>query len=68
MDERVKLLLTSGPKAISWCKDLIRNVPGMSLEEAGKYTAEVIAKLRISDEGQEGMRAFLEKRKPDWAK
>ena len=35
-----------------------------SLEENGTYTAEVIARLRMSDEGQEGMNAFLEKRKP----
>jgi methylglutaconyl-CoA hydratase len=38
----------------------------MSLEEAKKYTATVIADLRIGDEGQEGMKAFFEKRKPSW--
>ncbi len=62
----VALLVSSGPEAISTCKELLRNVSGMSLEDAKKYTAEVIAKLRISDEGQEGMNAFLEKRKPVW--
>ena len=40
----------------------------MSLAEAKSYTAETIAKLRISDEGQEGMKAFFEKRKPGWMK
>ena len=30
------------------------------------YTADMIASMRISDEGQEGMNAFLEKRKPKW--
>jgi methylglutaconyl-CoA hydratase len=39
----------------------------MSLEEAREYTARIIAELRISPEGQEGMAAFLEKRKPRWA-
>jgi methylglutaconyl-CoA hydratase len=39
----------------------------MDLDEAGPYTAEMIAKMRTSDEGQEGMAAFLEKRKPGWA-
>jgi methylglutaconyl-CoA hydratase len=40
----------------------------MRLEEAKTYTAEMIARLRVSREGQEGMAAFLEKRKPAWAK
>ena len=38
----------------------------MPLEEAKGYTAKVIAEVRVSDEGQEGMSAFLEKRKPAW--
>ncbi len=60
-------LVTSGPTAIAKCKELIRNVPQMSLDDAGPYTAEMIAKMRVSDEGQEGMAAFLEKRAPKWA-
>ena len=63
----VNQLVTSGPVAIAKCKELIRNVPQMDLDEAGPYTAEMIAKMRVSDEGQEGMAAFLEKRKPKWA-
>ena len=35
-------------------------------EEVTDYTCNVIAKQRISDEGQEGMSALLEKRKPNW--
>jgi methylglutaconyl-CoA hydratase len=66
IEDIVKLLVSSGPEAISTCKELLRNVVEMSLEDAKRYTAEVIAKLRISDEGQEGMNAFLEKRKPEW--
>lgn len=61
------LLISSGPEAITKCKELLRNVADMSLEDAKKFTAEVIAQLRISDEGQEGMNAFLEKRRPRWA-
>jgi methylglutaconyl-CoA hydratase len=68
VEARIGQLLSSGPKAIATCKELIRKVPGMSLEDAGPYTAEVIARLRISDEGQEGIQAFLEKRKPAWNK
>ncbi len=63
-----KQLITSGPEAIGMCKDLLSKVPEMSLKEAGKYTAEVISKMRISNEGQEGMNAFFDKRKPKWAK
>lgn len=67
IDEFVKQLISSGPEAIKKCKELLKRVPEVSLEEAKKYTAEVIAQLRISDEGQEGMNSFLEKRKPTWA-
>ena len=62
------LLLTSGPEAIAACKDLIDKTTRMSFEEVKKFTAEMIANLRISPEGQEGMAAFLEKRKPKWIK
>ena len=62
----VEKLLTSGPNAIAICKELLRKVPVMSFDEAKRMTAEAIANLRVSDEGQEGMKAFLEKRKPSW--
>ncbi len=66
--EITKLLLSSGPEAIAACKELITRAPGMSFEEAKTFTARMIANLRISEEGQEGMAAFLEKRKPKWTK
>lgn len=68
VDEIVSLLLTSGPEALASCKELIHKVPQMSFEEAKDFTARMIAKLRVSQEGQEGMAAFLEKRKPSWIK
>ena len=68
VNDLVGKLVSSGPDAIKSCKELLRRVSEMSLEQAKKYTAEVIAELRISDEGQEGMNAFLEKRKPKWNK
>jgi methylglutaconyl-CoA hydratase len=65
----IALLKTSGPKAMSQCKDLIFNISNnLTLEEAMKFTAKMIADIRASDEGQEGMAAFLEKRKPKWVK
>jgi len=67
VDRYLSQLLSSGPEAITTCKELLRNVPLMSYDEVKKYTAEVIARIRMSDEGQEGMAAFLEKRRPKWA-
>ena len=65
----IKLLLTSGPSAMSLCKKLIFDVSNkLSLEEALDYTAKMIAEIRASEEGQEGMQAFLEKRTPGWIK
>lgn len=66
VDDLVSKLISSGPEAIKSCKELLRRVSEMSTEQAKKYTAEVIAQLRISEEGQEGMNAFLEKRRPKW--
>jgi len=67
VDSYVQKILTSGPNAISVSKELVEKVPAMSIDDAKAYTAEVIAKLRVSEEGQEGMNAFFEKRKPAWA-
>lgn len=63
----VSSLLSSGPEALAKAKELLARVPGMSFEEAKRYTAEMIAALRASAEAQEGMTAFLEKRKPRWS-
>lgn len=69
LDEMVQMLLTSGPAAITHCKKLIDTVVNhIDLNEALTYTAKMIAEIRASDEGQEGMAAFLEKRKPKWVK
>jgi methylglutaconyl-CoA hydratase len=59
-------LLSSGPQALHICKKLAQQVGTMESTEALLYTAETIAHLRTSAEGQEGLRAFLEKRQPSW--
>lgn len=61
-------LCQCGPNAIAVCKELFRKVPEMNLSDAYYHTAEVIARLRVSPEAQEGMKAFLEKRPPSWQK
>lgn len=64
--EKIGMIVSGGPQALSVSKALIRRVSEGTLEENSKYTAELIARLRMSDEGQEGMNAFLEKRPPHW--
>lgn len=68
VNARVASILGSAPGAISEAKKLIRMVPDMDASEAREYTLTKIAELRASFEGQEGMRAFLDKRKPQWSK
>lgn len=72
LDSAVNKLLqsiqSSGPKAVAMAKKLLNEVPCMTPAEFIPHTAELIAKLRMSDEGQEGMDSFLNKRKPKWAK
>jgi len=64
--ETVTQLKTSGPEAVRECKKLIAHVATHPAIDAIPYTIEAIAARRVSDEGQEGMKAFLEKRLADW--
>jgi methylglutaconyl-CoA hydratase len=64
----VQEVLTAGPEAVAAAKALIPNVSGRPIAEAMPITAAAIAARRVSAEGQEGLRAFLEKRKPAWIK
>ncbi len=59
-------LLSSGPQAIAAAKQLIRDVRGVTYDDTLDITTRAIADRRVSDEGQEGLRAFLERRKADW--
>ena len=63
----VRELLSSGPLAVAAAKQLIAAVAGRPTADVADLTAETIARQRVSPEGQEGMRAFLEKRKPSWS-
>jgi methylglutaconyl-CoA hydratase len=68
VDRRIAELLTSGPGAVAAAKALIRDVAGESPKDVIGLTTSRIAAQRVSPEGQEGIRAFLEKRKPDWTR
>ena len=60
-------LVTAGPVSLAATKDLIRAVARKPLDaKLIADTATRIAKARASDEGREGVRSFLEKRKPAW--
>lgn len=67
VDACVRELLTSGPEAVAEAKALVARVAGRAPADVAGVTSETIAARRVSAEGQEGMRAFLEKRKPTWA-
>lgn len=66
VERKVAALLTSGPEAVAAAKRLIDRVSGMAIEDAFSVTAESIAERRASEEGREGLSAFLEKRRPRW--
>lgn len=67
IEEETKLLLQAGPSAQLECKRLLHKLAGIS-DDISQYTAELIAQIRISKEGQEGLTAFLDKRSPEWVK
>lgn len=62
----VAAALATAPGAVAATKDLLECVDGTSLDEAAEITTALIARLRIGEEGQAGMRAFLERRRPPW--
>lgn len=64
--ERAGQLLQAAPGAQGVVKELMRVVPFQPKEALRDYTAELIASRRASDEGREGMSAFLDKRRPSW--
>lgn len=63
----VKEILSAGPEAVAAAKALIPIVWAQTGEDAAATTASAAAARRASPEGQEGMKAFLEKRKPSWS-
>lgn len=67
VDKQIGFLLKAGPHAAAQAKVLVRRVAGE--RDGGKLDADnaaLIAGLRVSAEGQEGLSAFLDKRKPGW--
>lgn len=57
---------SAGPHAVAAAKALIRDVRAATYDESRSLTARSLAKARVSEEGQEGLRAFLERRRAAW--
>lgn len=63
VDDQIRMVCSSGPAAVTHAKRLVRSVVSGATSED---LAHLIATLRASDEGQEGIAAFLEGRRPAW--
>ena len=69
LDKHLQNLVNNGPIAVKAAKQLINDVAGNVIDDALiELTAERIARIRVSEEGQEGLTAFFEKRAPNWQK
>lgn len=67
-EEVVRAILLAGPQAVRAAKSLVREqAPAQDSPSAADRCAALLARLRVSEEGQEGVKAFLEKRPAAWA-
>ena len=67
VDAIVDALCKASPHAVREAKRLVREIAGVALDESVMAdTAQRIAAMRASDEGREGVQAFLKKSKPNW--
>jgi len=66
VDRHAQMFLKAAPSAIALTKRLLRDVYGRRPADVMALTADAIAGQRVSSEGQDGLRAFLEKRSPSW--
>ncbi len=66
IDDTCTTLKANGPAALTAFKKTLSEVVGTPWDNVQELTTRRIAELRVSPEGQEGLKAFLEKRKPNW--
>ena len=66
IDKLAKSLDANGPNALTHCKRILSEGAGVPWDRVEDVTTKKISELRVSPEGQEGLKAFLEKRKPNW--
>lgn len=63
----VEQLISSGPNAVEEVKKLVDACEKLDIEKYKEHTVKKIADLRVSEEGQEGINAFLKKKKSRWS-
>ena len=67
IDVLIELILKNGPTAVAAAKQLAINIADLPIDEDTiDYTSQLIADIRVSEEGQEGLKAFLDKRPASW--
>jgi methylglutaconyl-CoA hydratase len=66
IEQLARTLCAGGPMALAAVKTLLDRLPQLSFQEGQALTVETIGRLRCSAEGQDGMSAFLSRRKPAW--
>jgi len=66
IEQGCEVLRGNGPRAVAAAKRIFTEVVGLPWDHVQEQTTRTIAELRASPEGQEGLRAFLEKRRPSW--
>ncbi len=69
IDNTAKALMANGPEALAACKKVLADVQERKRWGAKqRLTVKRISRRRVSEEGQDGLKAFLEKRKPGWVR
>ncbi|MFI6322641.1 enoyl-CoA hydratase-related protein [Nonomuraea sp. NPDC050556] len=66
VDRYTEMLVKGGPEALAITKRLVRDIPSVSFDEGLRQMATLSAQRFTSEEGQEGIAAFMEKRPPKW--
>ena len=68
LDRVVRSILAASPNALAVAKEFLRALGRTAPEGQGPLAVRTLADIRVTPQAQEGLRAFLEKRKPDWGK
>jgi methylglutaconyl-CoA hydratase len=66
VQEEIDMINLGGPNAVIECKKLVRQIPTLSMQDGFELTGDWSVKMFKSEEGEEGMASFREKRKPSW--